>query len=116
MSKYKNRKAVIDGITFDSRKEADRYMELRLLEKAGEIQNLHRQVKFVLIPKQYSKTEFTKKGKQRLAEHECSYVADFVYKKGRETIVEDTKGYRTADYIIKRKLLLYMYGIRIKEI
>lgn len=116
MSKYKNRKIEFDGIVFDSIKEKNRYQELLLLEKAGAIQKLQRQVKFVLIPAQYSKTECTKAGKPRCIERECSYIADYVYKEGRRTIVEDAKGMRTKEYNIKRKLMLYVHGIVIREI
>lgn len=121
-SKYGSRKVTVDGITFDSRKEAARYQELKLLERAGEIRDLKRQVKYVLIPAQRAFTnEIDKKGnfkKGKLLERECAYIADFVYidmKTGRIT-VEDTKGFKTKDYIIKRKLMLHAYGIRIKEI
>lgn len=121
-SKYGSRKVTINGITFDSRKEAARYQELKLLERAGEIRDLKRQVKYVLIPAQRAFiNEIDKKGnfkKGKLLERECAYIADFVYidmKTGRIT-VEDTKGFKTKDYIIKRKLMLHVYGIRIKEI
>ena len=120
--KYGNSKITIDGITFDSRKEANRWRELSLLAKAGDIVDLQRQVKFVLIPAQYETYErYGKKGQrlqdgQRLVEKECAYIADFVYKEDGETIVEDTKGIKTKDYIIKRKLMLYVHGIRIKEV
>lgn len=118
MTKYKNRKTVVNGIEFDSKKEAKRYSELLLLEKAGAISNLQMQVKYILIPKQYSKTEFTKAKKPKLLERECCYLADFAYidTKAEELVVEDTKGMRTKDYIIKRKLMLYVHGIKIKEI
>ena len=118
MSKYGNRKITVDGITFDSRKEYRRYKELCLLEKAGTIQNLQRQVKFVLIPAQYEVTRITKTGKaiKKCIERECSYVADFVYEENGMIVVEDTKGFKTKDYIIKRKLMLYIHGIRVKEI
>ena len=106
-SKYHNRKVTIDGETFDSKKEARRWLELKYLEKAGEIKGLRRQVKFVLIPSQ------RKNGK--VVERECSYLADFVYRQGGELIVEDTKGVKTKDYIIKRKLMLWVHGIQIKE-
>ena len=119
MGKYKNKKVEIDGIGFDSKKEARRYQELKLLEKAGRIQNLQLQVKFVLIPKQYAKTDFTKAGKPRVLEHECSYIADFVYTADGQTIVEDVKSSYTRNhmlYVVKRKLMLYVHGIRIREI
>lgn len=108
-SKYKNSKVEIGKNVFDSKKEAQRFTELELLVKNGAISNLQRQVKFELIPSQ--------KIDGKVAERACSYVADFVYKdKEGNTIVEDTKGFRTADYIIKRKLMLYVHGIRIKEV
>ncbi len=109
MSKYNSKKTVVDGQKFDSKKEARRYQELLLLEKAGEIQNLCRQVKFVLIPSQRDENG-------KVIERECSYKADFKYEEGMKTVVEDVKGYRTKEYIIKRKLMLYQYGIRIREV
>lgn len=119
MAKYRNKKVEVDGILFDSRKEARRYQELRLLEKAGAIRNLERQVKFVLIPAQYEVKGYTKTGKPipRCFERECAYVADFVYQDEKGVFhVEDTKGFRTKDYIIKRKLMSHVLGIRVKEI
>lgn len=107
--KYKNRKTEVYGIVFHSLKEARRYQELLLLEKAGAIQDLKLQEKFVLIPSQRGKDG-------KVIERECSYIADFCYKENGEYIVEDTKGFRTKDYIIKRKLMLKIYGIRIKEL
>ena len=118
-NKYSNIKVEMDGETFDSRKEARRYYELKLLEKAGEIKNLQRQVKFVLIPSQYEEVIDTKgKPKQKCIERECAYIADFQYQDAHtgELVVEDTKGVRTKEYIIKRKLMLSVYNIRIKEI
>lgn len=107
MNKYGNRKTVIDGITFDSAKEANRYCELRLLEKAGQIYNLQRQVPFVLIPKQ------ERNGR---TERPVVYKADFVYTENGQEVVEDTKGVKTKEYIIKRKLMLWQYGIQIREV
>lgn len=121
-NKYKAIKTTINGIEFDSRKEARRYQDLLLLQRAGVIKKLERQVKFVLIPTQYETTvRYGKKGqrlkdKQKLLEKECSYVADFVYEENGKKIVEDTKGVKTKDYIIKRKLMLYVHGIRIREV
>lgn len=111
MSKYGNRKVQIGDKVFDSLKEARRYGELSMLQKAGYITDLELQKKFVLIPKQTDKYG-------KLAERECSYRADFVYTDTEtgETIVEDTKGFRTETYKIKKKLLLYVHGIRIREI
>lgn len=120
MSKYRSRKTIRNGIEFDSKKEADRYQELLLLERAGAITNLQRQVKFVLIPAQFEDIYLPKQnriGKGKCIERECSYIADFVYEdeKGLK-VVEDTKGFKTKDYIIKRKLMLYMHNIRICEV
>jgi hypothetical protein len=91
---------------------------LKLLERSGKISDLQRQVKFVLIPAQYEPDTIGPKGgvkRGKLLERETSYVADFVYIEGGKQVVEDTKGFRTADYIIKRKLMLLFHGIRIKE-
>ena len=118
-NKYRNTKTIVDGIEFDSRKEAARYKELKLLEAAGEISNLEMQVKFVLIPTQREPDFVGVRGgikKGKVIEKECSYLADFVYIRDGKVIVEDTKGIRTKDYIIKRKLMLYLLGIRIQEI
>lgn len=110
LAKYNNRKAEVDGITFASRKEARRYQELKLLEMAGEITELQLQKKYVLLPKQKSKSG-------KILERECTYIADFVYRtKDGAVVVEDAKGERTKDYIIKRKLMLWMKGIRITEV
>lgn len=92
---------------FDSKKEAARYAELQLMERAGIVKNLQRQVRFELIPAQY------KDGK--CIYRSCSYVADFVYEKNSDTIVEDTKGFKTPEYIIKKKLMLFIHGIVITE-
>lgn len=127
MAKYGNRKTrTSDGILHDSVREANRWVLLRYLEKQGEITDLKRQVEFVLIPEQREpSTEVYQKGKNKglpkegkLIEHKVCYVADFVYTdlKSGETVVEDTKGVKTKDYIIKRKLMLYIHHIRIKEI
>lgn len=118
MSKYGNRKVHRDGMEFDSLKEYRRFCELRLLEKAGQVTDLQRQVKFVLIPAQYAPDIIGKRGgvkRGKLLERECSYMADFVYTQDGKTVVEDTKGFRTADYIIKRKLMLWVHGIQIQE-
>ena len=121
-NKYQAIKTVVNGIEFDSRKEARRYQELLLLQRAGVIQDLKMQVKYILIPAQYETFErYGKNGQrlkdgQRLLEKECSYIADFVYTENGKEIVEDTKGIKTKDYILKRKMMLWIYGIRIKEV
>lgn len=109
-TKYNNKKITVNGQVFDSKKEANRYKELLLLEKAGAIKDLRMQVKFTLIPAQ--RDEATGK----VVERECSYKADFVYSEGDKTVVEDVKGFPTKEYIIKRKLMLWRYGIRIREV
>lgn len=100
--KYGNKKTTVDGVAFDSRKEANRYAELKLLERCKAIEELQLQVPFELIPKQPG-------------ERACVYKADFVYRENGQLVVEDAKGVRTKDYIIKRKLMLYLHGIKIKE-
>lgn len=118
-SKYGNRKAYAEGLAFDSKKEACRYAELRIMEKAGVITDLQRQVKFILIPTQREPDTVGERGgvhKGKLLEKECSYIADFVYWQNGQRIVEDTKGFKTPEYRIKRKLMLHVYGIRIKEV
>jgi len=118
VNKYRNKKVTRNGITYDSQKEANRHAVLKLMERAGKIRELRRQVKFVLIPAQYEPDEISAQGRKKrgkLIERECSYIADFVYEENGKTVVEDTKGFRTADYILKRKMMLYFHGIRIKE-
>jgi hypothetical protein len=120
MSKYRSRKVTVDGETFDSKREYKRWCELKLAERAGEISELKRQVKFVLIPSQREKVWNREKNifeDGKVIEREVSYIADFVYKNrlGLE-VVEDTKGFKTKDYIIKRKLMLWVHGIRISEV
>ena len=113
MNKYGNRKVrTSDGIVHDSQREATRWAELKLLERAGQIKNLNRQVEFLLIPKQ---VEYVGK-KVKVLEREVSYRADFVYQENGQTVVEDVKGVRTKDYIIKRKLMLYVRKIKIREV
>lgn len=122
--KYGNTKIMVDGIQFDSKREAARYRELKLLERAGVISFLQRQTKFQLIPDQHAPsnaiyTKGPRKGQRKpgkLLEHECSYIADFCYIRNGETVVEDAKGYRTEVYRIKKKLMLERYGIQIKEV
>lgn len=124
MNKYSAKKVKFDGKVFDSRKEAKRYAELRLLERAGQISNLELQKRFELIPAQYEKTNEVylrgeKKGQPkrgRCIEQSVVYVADFCYIEKGKQVVEDTKGMKTKDYIIKRKLMLYIHGIRIREV
>jgi hypothetical protein len=109
------------SLLFDSKREARRHTQLQLLQAAGAIRDLQRQVKFVLIPAQREPDTIGPKGGRKqgkLLERECAYIADFVYTdcETGETVVEDTKGVRTKDYVIKRKLMLYVHGIRIREV
>lgn len=106
-NKYHAKKLTVDGMTFDSRKEYQRWVELLLLEKAGVIEGLQRQVTFQLLPSQ--------KGEGR-TERPVKYVADFTYQENGKTVVEDTKGMKTKDYIIKRKLMRFIHGITVKEV
>lgn len=120
-AKYKNTKTIVDGITFDSKKEAKRWTELKLLESAGVISDLRRQVRFELIPSQREPDMIGSRGgiiKGKLLERKVEYIADFVYcdTETGETVVEDTKGIQTKDYKIKRKLMLWVHGIRIREV
>lgn len=108
MSKYHSRKIKRDGMTFDSVKEYKRFCELSLLLKAGAITDLERQVKFVLIPSQ--------RIDGKVVERPCTYIADFSYRENGKLVIEDTKGFKTKDYIIKRKLMLHVHSIRIKEV
>ncbi len=120
-NKYRNRKITRNGITYDSQKEARRHAELLLLEKTGTISGLQRQVKFVLIPAQYEPNTIGKRGgvkRGKLIERAVTYIADFVYTQGGDTIVEDVKSEITRKeplFVVKRKLMLWVHGIRIKE-
>jgi len=106
-NKYRNRRTTIGGITFDSRKEADRWQQLQLLERAGQISELRRQVRFELIPKNG-------------AERAVCYIADFTYTENGASVVEDVKSPPTRkekSYVLKRKMLKWRYpGIQFKEV
>lgn len=118
-SKYGAKKVEYNGMVFDSKRECRRYKELEILQQIGAISELRTQVKFVLIPAQREADTVGKRGgiiKGNLIEREVSYIADFVYIENGKTVVEDAKGMRTHEYILKRKMMLYFYGIRIKEV
>ena len=119
MSKYHAKKTVVDGMVFDSKKEAREYGILKALERAGEISDLQRQVEFLLIPEQREPDTVGVRGgirKGRLIERKVIYVADFTYMRDGEYVVEDVKGMRTKEYVLKRKMMLHIHGIRIKEV
>lgn len=110
MSKYNSRKTTVDGFTFDSKKEAKRYLELKQMEKDGLIHNLQLQVPFELIPS----FEILVDGKKR-KRRKMEYIADFVYYINNVRIVEDVKGRKTEVYKIKKKIFEYKYKETIKE-
>lgn len=130
-NKYGAKKiTLLDSTTFDSNKEYTRWCELKLLERAGKISDLQRQVKFELLPAVYEtysrysdKTGKRLKDGKRIIEKEVAYIADFVYKDEQgKTVVEDVKGYRDpssagyAKFVLKRKMMLHFHGIRIIEV
>lgn len=112
-NKYNAHKCAAMGKEFDSRHERDRFLTLLAMEQRGEISQLRTQVPFVLILKQLDENG-------KCLERQCVYRADFVYVKGGEEIVEDAKGYRESKaydiFVIKRKLMLQRYGLRIREV
>lgn len=120
MSKYKAKKTEVDGIIFDSKKEANYYIKLKAMEQAGEISELDLQKPFELIPVQREPPTYTKRGKEKpgkVIERKSSYIADFYYKdKDGVFHCVDTKGFKTADYKLKKKMMLYFHGIRIEEV
>jgi transcriptional antiterminator len=120
-SKYGNKKAKHDGMVFDSRRERNRYIILSALQRAGEISDLRMQVTYELLPAIYEMEEKQLKTKvkmvQRCAQRAVHYIADFVYKdKEGNEVVEDTKGMRTKEYLLKKKMMRALLGIQIKEI
>lgn len=105
-SKYHAKKTTIDGIEFDSAKEARRYTKLRDMEEEGKIQHLRLQVPFELVP------SFECDGVKYRG---MKYVADFVYCRDGKQIVEDVKGVKTAEYKLKKKLMAYVNHVNIEE-
>ena len=125
MSKYHAKKNVVEGMVFDSLKEARRYGVLKAMEEAGEISGLKRQVEFLLIPEKREPDTIGPRGgvqKGKLIERKVCYVADFVYMRNNphELVVEDVKGYKGGGayevFKIKRKLMLHIHGIRVEEV
>ena len=110
-TKYRNKKVEYEGIKFDSIKERNRYIQLKDLEKDNKISNLKLQVKYLLIPRQTD--EFGK-----FKYHPITYIADFEYKNNStgEIITEDTKGVKTPEYKLKKKLFYHIYKKDIIEI
>lgn len=107
-NKYHNKKVEYDGIVFDSIKEKSWYIKYKLMEKSQEIWDLQRQVKFPLIEtfKLNDKTYRT-----------TYYIADFVYlDNDGKTHVIDVKGFKTREYLLKKKLMAWKYGIEIEEV
>lgn len=122
-NKYGNHEVVRDGMKFQSTLEAERWRFLLKKQEEGVISDLETQKTFVLIPTQYKEVRKQLKTKVRIdvrvAERDCRYIADFVYKKGDKVVVEDTKSSATVkkeSYVIKRKLLLYLNGITIRQV
>lgn len=105
-SKYHAKKTCVDGIVFDSKREADRYLVLKSMEEDGAIEDLRRQVRYELVP------AFNVDGRHYRPVY---YVADFVYREDGKEIVEDVKGMVTDVYRLKRKLVAYRYGMNIRE-
>lgn len=108
-NKYHNKRIIVNGVKFDSKREAQRWATLLLLEKAGQIKDLQRQVPFELIPKQTDEDG-------NMLERKCTYIADFVYYEDGRMVVEDAKGCKTPEYKIKKKLMLLKHGVIIKEV
>ena len=105
MNKYGAVKTQVDGITFDSKHEAEVWCELKLMQRAGIIRDLERQVKYELIPK----TDLFRAS---------VYIADFRYYdcETEKTVVADAKGVRTKDYLLKKKLMYWLHGIEVREL
>lgn len=121
-NKYGNKKVVIDDITFASRKEAKYYMYLKQREADGEISDLRLQVPYELVPAIWAEEVKQLKTKTKIVrkciQKAVHYVADFVYtdRATGDEVVVDTKGFRTKEYILKRKMMLAFKGISITEV
>lgn len=121
INKYHNKQIIVNGERFDSLKELSRYNQLLKLQDEGKISDLKRQVKFVLIPAQREEETISPRGRLRpgkVIEREVAYWADFTYLLDGKMVVEDVKSpiTRTEVYKVKRKLMLYIHGIKIREI
>ena len=119
--KYGNKKTPIDGHIFDSKKEAERYIQLRAMQKQGDISGLELQKKFILIPTQREPDIIGPRGGRKPGElifPEISYIADFVYydERSKGFVVEDVKGYRTDVYKLKKAMMYWIHGIKVREV
>ena len=109
-TKYGNSKTYVGGIQFDSKHEAERYVELKYWERIKGIRDLQLQVPFELIPAQRDENG-------KVVERAVKYIADFVYyDQNGNLVVEDAKGMKTDAYKLKKKMMLYFKGIKIKEV
>lgn len=119
-NKYHAKKVTICGITFDSKKEGMRWLLLKDMERNGEIANLQRQVPFELLPPIYEDVTVHLKTKdkieRRLKQRSVNYIADFTYTKDGRQVVEDTKGMRLPEYILKKKMMLALLNIEVIEV
>lgn len=118
--KYKNKRVEFDGLIFDSLKEKRRYCELQILQKQGVISDLRLQVPYELLPAIYEditiQLKTKTKTKRKLVQRATTYVADFVYTRDGKEVVEDTKGFRTKEYELKKKMMRSLLGIEIQEL
>lgn len=100
-NKYRNRPTTVDGLRFASKREANRWVQLQTLERAGLITDLNRQVPFSLDVN---------------GVHICRYIADFTYRENGGTVVEDAKGVQTASYVLKARLMKACHGLAVREV
>lgn len=119
-SKYRNEKVEYDGMTFDSKRERDRYIVLKDAERQGTISDLVCQPKFTLLPAQYHEETVQLKTKVKTV-RKCDFLAttytgDFQYTKDGNVVVEDVKGMVTPEYKLKEKMMLFFHKIRIRRV
>lgn len=109
MTKYRAKACTVDGIRFHSQREAARYLDLKLLEKAGEIKELELQPKFPI---------YVCRRKNGELHQVCNYIADFRYREGPRgvLVIEDVKGVRTPTYRLKKKMFEAQYEMQIREV
>ena len=118
--KYKNKRVEFEGLVFDSLKEKRRYCELQILQRQGAISDLRLQVPYELLPAIYEdetiQLKTKTKTKRKLVQRATTYIADFVYLRDGKEVVEDTKGFRTKEYELKKKMMRSLLGIEIQEL